>query len=77
MRRRRNSSGAFASSALFSYISSHIYTLFSYIIRIEKFTTILPLDVKLNKGGKGRPFGKHAFGSRRSSKNGCAHAANC
>ncbi|KAF2581863.1 hypothetical protein F2Q70_00013105 [Brassica cretica] len=32
--------------------------------------------LKLKIGGKGRPFGKRAFGSLSSSKNGCAHASS-
>ena len=33
--------------------------------------------LKLKSAGKGRPFGRRAFGSRSSSKKGCAHASNC
>jgi len=39
--------------------------------------TAIPCAEKSNNGGSGRPFGKHAFGSRRSSKKGCAQASNC
>lgn len=36
----------------------------------------LPWGVKSNRGGRGRPFGKEAFGSFRLSKKGWAHASN-
>ena len=32
--------------------------------------------LKLKRGGNGRPLGRRAFGSRSSSKKGCAHASN-
>lgn len=77
MRRWRNSSGTFASSAfvLFSILATVM--IYYHLIKNGNFTTILPWGVKLNNGGSGRPFGRLVFGSRRSLKNGCAHAANC
>lgn len=33
--------------------------------------------LKLKRGGKERPFGSRALGSRSSSKKGWAHASNC
>lgn len=37
----------------------------------------VPWDLKLNSGGRKRPVGKRAFGSRSSSKKGCVNASNC
>lgn len=33
--------------------------------------------LKLKRGGKGRPLGRRALGSRSSSKKECVHASNC
>lgn len=39
--------------------------------------TIRPLDLKLNSGGRNRPLGKRALGSRNSSKKGWIRASSC
>lgn len=38
-------------------------------------TVTLPWDLKLKRGGRGRPLGRRVFGSLNSSKNGCMQAS--
>lgn len=48
----------------------------SHINTIAYSKINIPWDLKLNSGGRNRPFGKREFGSRSSSKKGCVKASN-
>jgi hypothetical protein len=50
--------------------------LFSHLFVVFGRAEHLPCSVKLNRGGRSRPFGKRVLGSRSSSKNEWAQAFN-
>lgn len=65
----KSSTDAPFSSASNGIVIQYERTLQLFIYNKKNEIDIEPCGLKLNRGGKGRPLGRRAFGSRSSSKN--------